>query len=165
MMASKRLFTVAALSALAVVGALGLTLGRGLWLHDDSSAGQGSARGSSFSTPFTAPRAAIDAAWSAPADRRAEPEGRHVFWEAERPTRTSYPATNPFAPRTPAEADALSGSDWIGGNEPKRSYFLEYDVEVPTGGHYRFYARKFWKHGPFRYRFDAGPFVPIGREI
>jgi hypothetical protein len=162
MTASKRLVAMTALSAIAVASALGAMLARGPWLRSSPPDGSAPARAS---PTFAATRGTIDAAWSAPADRRAEPAGRHVFWEAERPTRTSYPEANPFAPQTPAESDALSAGAWIGASQPKTSYFLEYDVVVPAAGRYRFYARKFWKHGPFRYRFDEGAFVPIGREI
>ncbi len=34
--------------------------------------------------------------------------------------------------------------------------FARYAIEVPADGAYHFYARKFWSHGPFRWRFDEG---------
>jgi hypothetical protein len=43
--------------------------------------------------------------------------------------------------------------------------FLEYDVAVPKDGEYRFYARKFWLHGPFQWRFDEQPWQECGRKI
>jgi hypothetical protein len=34
---------------------------------------------------------------------------------------------------------------------------------VPQTATYEFYARKFWQHGPFRYRFDNGEWREVRR--
>lgn len=80
-----------------------------------------------------------------------------AWWEAESPKSTNFPDKNPFGPSDDKQAAALSGGKWIGANDPGKTLFLEYDVAVPKDGEYRFFARKFWKHGPFRWRFDEQP--------
>lgn len=91
-----------------------------------------------------------------------------IWWEAEQPTTTNFPASDrhPFAPANPTEAAILSENKWIG-VEGKRSnaLFLEYQVRVPTGGDYFFYARKFWQHGAFRWRWDAQPWQVVGTQV
>lgn len=96
----------------------------------------------------------------------AAPEApAHVWWEAEAFSAGDFPAANPFAPATPAEADVLSGGRWIGVEGARtRPLFLEYRIRVPRTGAYTLYARKFWKHGPFRWRIDDGPWQAVGPD-
>jgi hypothetical protein len=86
-----------------------------------------------------------------------------IWWEAETPRSGNFPASNPFV-----STAALSGGTWIGADAArgaaKEPLFLEYDVAVRTGGSYDFYARKFWHHGPFRWRFDGQPWRRCERE-
>ncbi len=118
-----------------------------------------------------------------PPDRAAQDQQsapRHpvyVWWEAETPDGTSFPKRHAFAPATGAEAELLSGGAWIGADaERVEPLFAEYTIKVhaaeepeaarhPDDGEQRgrgeeprwsLYARKFWKHGPFRWRFDEG---------
>lgn len=87
-----------------------------------------------------------------------------IWWEAESSPRTNFPPPeqNPFAPANPKEAEVLSGGKWIGAPDTRsETLYLEYDVDVATAGTYQFYARKFWQHGPFRYRFNAEPWVEV----
>jgi hypothetical protein len=85
--------------------------------------------------------------------------------EAEKPILTNFP-TNPFAPANDAERSLLSGGAWIGASGPRTSpLYAVYDVEVPEAGEFRFYARKFWKHGPYRVQFNEGPWLPVGADI
>ncbi len=92
-----------------------------------------------------------------------------VWWEAETPTATNFPPPerNPFAPANPQEARVLSEGKWIGisGNYGDRTPFLEYVVHVPQTGDYHFFVRKFWKHGPFRWRFDDQPWQEVPFEV
>jgi hypothetical protein len=88
-----------------------------------------------------------------------------VWWEAETPKSTNFPDRNPFAPGDEKAASALSGGKWIGASDPGKILFLEYDVAVPKDGEYQFFARKFWLHGPFRWRFDEQPWQECGRKI
>ena len=87
-----------------------------------------------------------------------------IWWEAEAPAATNFPSGNPFQPPDPHSAAGLSGGAWIGAYEPGRILFLEYDVAVPEAREYRFYARKFWKHGPFRWRVDEQPWHEVGAD-
>ena len=43
--------------------------------------------------------------------------------------------------------------------------FAKYRVTVPTDGTYQLYTRKFWKHGPFRWRFGEGEWQTCGRDV
>ncbi|MCS6861129.1 MAG: hypothetical protein NZT92_12505 [Abditibacteriales bacterium] len=90
-----------------------------------------------------------------------------LWWEAEKPLATNFPAQNPFAPANEREAAVLSEGRWVGvaGNYGGRTMFLEYAVSVPKAGDYHFYVRKFWKHGPFRWRFDSQAWQEVGRDI
>lgn len=87
-----------------------------------------------------------------------------VWWEAENPTTTNYPKANPFAPGDSEQKKLLSGGAWIGASSPGTRYFATYAVEVPASQTYSFYVRKFWKHGPFRYRFDTQPWQTVSRD-
>lgn len=91
-----------------------------------------------------------------------------VWWEAEDPTATNFPPRDrhPFAPQTAREADVLSHGQWLG-VEGKREQplFLEYQVKVPATGAYFFYTRKFWQHGPFRWRWDNQPWQQVGTSV
>ena len=85
-----------------------------------------------------------------------------VWWEAEKPLHTNFPQ-----PRSEAEPGGkiLSEGLWIGVDENwKETPFLEYEVTVPQTGTYSFYVRKFWKHGPFRWRFDQQPWQQVGND-
>ncbi len=89
-----------------------------------------------------------------------------VWWEAEAFDRTNFPSSNPFAPQNPTEADVLSAGAWVGidGRYPETP-FLDYTVTLPTAGEYFFYSRKFWHHGPFRWRWDDQPWNATGNTV
>lgn len=96
------------------------------------------------------------------AQAAAQPD--YIWWEAENPKATNFPpaAQNPFAPANEQEAEVLSEGKWIGATGDRaQALFLEYDVTVPRAGRYNFYARKFWQHGPFRWRFDGGAWTEV----
>lgn len=98
--------------------------------------------------------------------RAAVPD--YVWWEAESPAETNFPPPDrhEFAPANPAEAAVLSGGRWIGVGGPRSdTRFLVYDVRVPAGGQWQLYARKFWQHGPFRWRFDDQSWRQVGRNV
>ena len=90
-----------------------------------------------------------------------------VWWEGEKPSATNFPERHPFEPANPQEASVLSEGRWIGadGNYAGKRLFLEYEVKVPQTGNYFFFARKFWKHGPFRWRFDDGEWQICDRDV
>lgn len=112
--------------------------------------------------PSSAPSAPI-------AESSAQANSPSYIWiEAEKPKSTNFPPSeqNPFKPNDAKEAAVLSEGNWIGAsNDRTEPLFLEYEVTVPTDGNYQLYARKFWKHGPYRWRFDTQPWQQIGGEV
>lgn len=100
--------------------------------------------------------------------RRIKPGGSFIWWEAENPVVTNFPPLqqNPFAPANPTEAAALSEGKWIGvADQRAQPLFLEYQVRLPEAADYFFYARKFWQHGPFRWRWDDQPWQAVGSNV
>lgn len=92
----------------------------------------------------------------------------YVWWEAEQPSATNFPPAerNPFAPANAAEAEVLSAGQWIGVDGARsQPSFLEYQIKVSQAGSYFFYTRKFWQHGPFRWRWDEQPWKTVGKRV
>ena len=90
----------------------------------------------------------------------------YVWWEGEKPVATNFPDSHHFQPNTPDERSVLSEGAWLGVNAGhEEGLFAEYRVEAPQAGEYDFWVRKFWKHGPFRWRFDNVPWRQCGRDI
>ncbi len=90
--------------------------------------------------------------------------GVWTWWEAETPSASNFPTDNPFHPQDKQAARALSNGNWIGAEHPGKVLFLEYRVSVPKDARYDFYARKFWHHGPFRWRFDDQGWQECGAD-
>lgn len=94
----------------------------------------------------------------------------YIWWEAEDADQTNFPDRHAFLPDNAEEAAVLSGGTWVGvdGDRPQ-PLFLEYQVNVPprtdAGTEYYFYSRKFWKHGPFRWRWDDQPWQSVDRAV
>jgi hypothetical protein len=90
-----------------------------------------------------------------------------VWWEAESPTSTNFPAgTWPDAKYFPDRADQLSGGKWLAasGNAGDTPLFAEYTVTVPAAGKYNFWVRKFYNFGEFRWRFDDRPWTTCDKS-
>ena len=84
--------------------------------------------------------------------------GDYVWWEGEATAKTNFPTQCGLSKsKLGKNADLLSNGDWLC-NDAKRTtaepLSASYNVHVPSAGLYHFWARKFWKHGPFEYRFD-----------
>ncbi len=112
-----------------------------------------------------APRTATTPVQSPPAGAQ---KGAWVWIEAESSTSTNFPPAeqNPFGPADAKQAEQLSGGKWIGVEGKRASgVFAEYKVAVPADGTYQLYARKFWKHGPYRWRFDEGAWQNVGSDV
>ncbi len=93
----------------------------------------------------------------------------YVWWEGEDPAETNFPGKTWFSAATfeNTRHEVLSGGDWLT-SDGKRSgpeAFARYRIDVPADGEYSFWCRKFWKHGPFRWRFDDGPWRVCGRDV
>jgi len=97
--------------------------------------------------------------------RSSPPLSQHIWWEAETPKSTNFPRTNPFSPSDERTARVLSNGKWIGASQPGKVLFLEYQIAVEQAGTYRFYARKYWRHGPFKWRFDSQPWRTCGDDV
>ncbi len=106
---------------------------------------------------------------SAPCPAAQTPDGRtYVWWEAEAFDETNLDRLKaPFPGNIrPDERAKLSDGTWIaprskGVEEPH----IAWTVEVPEPKTYNFWVRKFWKHGPFRWRFDDGETREVGKDI
>ncbi|MBI2297658.1 MAG: hypothetical protein HYU66_01680 [Armatimonadetes bacterium] len=97
----------------------------------------------------------------------AAPGKAYVWWEGERTTRTNFPRQTWFSPGTfPDTRDQLSAGDWLSceGKRTGDEAFATYDVDVPRAGAYNLWTRKFWHHGPFRWRFDQQDWQTCGRD-
>ncbi len=102
-------------------------------------------------------------------DRRSTIDSqRYIWWEGENAYDTNFPAKTSFSASTfAAKSGILSGGKWLS-NEGKRSggeAYAKYKVEVAASREYGLWARKFWKHGPFRWRFDNGQWQECGRDV
>lgn len=97
----------------------------------------------------------------------------YIWWEGEDFAESNFPnkSNSPFDPRTSSGSDdfgILSGFDWLsinatfGDNTP---YYAKYAVEVSENSDFAFYVRKFWKHGPFKWRFDNQDWQECGTDI
>lgn len=103
--------------------------------------------------------------WEKRVDATAGSPTEYIWWEAEAPRLTNFPDTNPFAPENAEQAAVLSGGKWIGAANPGKKLFLEYDVQVPDSAEYNLYVRKFWKHGPFKWKFNDDPWQFCERDV
>lgn len=86
----------------------------------------------------------------------------YVWWEGEAPTSKSADLNTEhwFDAKDPNLSGALS----LGVNDYSISTFAEYTIQVPVDGEYALYVRKFWKHGPFKFRFDQNEWIELENE-
>jgi hypothetical protein len=91
-----------------------------------------------------------------------------VWWEGESPAETNFPAQTSFSVSTfPENRILLSGGDWLTneGNRTGAEAFARYKVRIPGGGAYELWCRKFWKHGPFRWRFGGAAWRTCSADV
>jgi len=88
----------------------------------------------------------------------------YVWWEGEAAFEHNFSNTA-FAADSLDNPEGLSGSQWLntGGTVPPGGTFARWRVELPRDGAFYLYARKFWHHGPFRWRFDEGEWSTVDR--
>ncbi len=105
--------------------------------------------------------------FSVASERQEAP--RFVWWEGEDYADTNLPEPEEVFPagRTPQESAKLSGGTWLltRGAEGGGPYYITWKVPVPHAGQYNLWVRKFWRHGPFRWRFDDGEWRLCGRNV
>lgn len=83
-----------------------------------------------------------------------------VKWEAENAVKTDLTTEGKFRPNNDKEKAVLSNGKWLNGDFKKGS-FAEYSIEVPEDGKYSFYIRRFWIHGPIRWRFNEDKWTEL----
>ena len=90
-----------------------------------------------------------------------------VWWEGEDAADTNFSNESWLRGDALPKREGLSGREWLN-NDGARSgpeLFARYRVTVDREDTYQFWARKFWKHGSFRWRFDKGPWHTCGTDI
>lgn len=96
------------------------------------------------------------------------PAAAYVWWEGEAAVETNFPARSAFSPDTfPETRHLLSGDDWLStsGSLSVEEAYARYRIAVPRSGRYELWARKFWRHGPFRWRFGEGEWQVCGPDV
>ncbi|MFW6303245.1 MAG: hypothetical protein ACOC2L_01370 [Candidatus Sumerlaeota bacterium] len=88
---------------------------------------------------------------------------KFVWWEAENPSAKSEDLSTRHT--FDARHEHLSEGVSIGTGPANENTFLEYKITVPEAGEWDFYVRKFWHHGPFRYRWNNGEWVEFNRSV
>jgi hypothetical protein len=91
----------------------------------------------------------------------------YVWWEAEDYETSTFPADSWFSASTfPDTRDGLSGGDWLTVDSRSAGVPLSatYKIILPSSGTWNLWVRKFWQHGPFRWRFDGGEWRVCGRD-
>ncbi len=86
-----------------------------------------------------------------------------LWWEGEDAAGHTFPAGRAFAPKNDAERDVLSAGDWLQTNKGAGAT-ARWEVSVPEAGEYALWTRTFWKHGPFRWRWNGGEWTTCGRD-
>jgi hypothetical protein len=89
-----------------------------------------------------------------------------IWWEAEKPVRSNFPARSDFAAKTLAKRDLLSAGDWLtaSGVRTEDELFAQYRLVLPEDGEYRLWVRKFWRHGPFQWRIGDDEWQYCGKD-
>ncbi|MGE3851572.1 MAG: hypothetical protein AB7K09_07520 [Planctomycetota bacterium] len=92
-----------------------------------------------------------------------------VWWEGESTTDTNFARNTWLAGGRIENSQLLSNDDWLTNDGPRGAdeVFAKYTVDVPAGGEWQLWTRKFWKHGPFRWRFGTdkdGEWRECGRD-
>ena len=88
-----------------------------------------------------------------------------VWWEGEKPRETNLPKRSWFSPANDAERGKLSEGGWLSKDKALDKGYAVYEIKTPRATTYDFWVRKFWKHGPFRWRFNAAAWQTCGRDI
>ena len=91
----------------------------------------------------------------------------YIWWEAEDYETSSFPSESWFSASTfPETSFLLSQNDWltVDENSAGKKLFAKYKVEIPEEGMWNLWTRKFWKHGPFKWRFDDSEWSYCGND-
>ena len=118
---------------------------------------------------MNAPRliAALLLAATLPAQLMCQQLCQQIWWEAESPAASNFPKQTWLSGKHLGEhQQQLSGGEWLSASGPRGQEPLRasYALEVPANGDYALWVRKFYKHGPFAWRFDSGPAQQCTRD-
>lgn len=95
-------------------------------------------------------------------------EKSYIWWEGEDVLETNFPDETYFSSNTFRDKrDLLSNGEWLtnAGERSGDAAFAKYEVDVHEAGSYHLWSRKFWKHGPFRWRFDEQEWEICGSDV
>jgi len=93
--------------------------------------------------------------------------GEWIWWEGEDAAQTNFSNESWLRGEALPKREGLSEGEWLN-HDGKRSgeeLFARYRVGVKREGTYQLWTRKFWKHGPFRWRFDETAWRTCGKDI
>jgi len=87
-------------------------------------------------------------------------DNNYIWFEAEEYVSGNFPKS------TVLDSKKLSGEKWIITKDKEHPlFFARYSVDIKSDKQpYYFYTRKFWYHGPFRYRFNNNEWHYITRK-
>lgn len=93
----------------------------------------------------------------------------YVWWEGEDVLDSNFPSRCAFSIDTFTDEarEKLSGENWLAnaGRRTGEAAFAKYQFEAPLTDTYRVWTRKFWKHGPFKWRIDRNDWIEIGSDV
>ncbi len=91
----------------------------------------------------------------------------YIWFEGENPKETNFPESSWFAPQNNAEKEVLSGGDWLTADKKREGppLYAKYEVRVDEENLYNFWVRKFYTHGPFKWRFDTGAWQICDKNV
>ncbi len=88
----------------------------------------------------------------------------YVWWEAEEPASKTHAVVENHEPDSEYGA-VLSHNGLLKPASGNEMLSATYQVQAPKAGTYNLWVRKWWKHGPFKWRFNEGDWNEVGRDI
>ncbi len=93
-----------------------------------------------------------------------------VWWEGEdfKGTNVADPVNMKLPGNAKKDQQAkLSGGRWMTpqGPEADGPYWITYQVDVPKDAKFQFWVRKFWKHGPFKWKFGNDDWREVTKNV
>lgn len=119
------------------------------------SAGPGAA-------PLDSPPPPPPAVTAKPGDPTKVPDW--IWWEAEDSVEHDFPSNGYFAAGDAQEREKLSKGAWLQHHE-SGGRTAKWKVDVAGGGKFAFWCRKFWRHGPFRWRWNSLDWQTCGSGV
>jgi hypothetical protein len=86
----------------------------------------------------------------------SDKDNNYFWWEAEDAVRHTFPESWSFRPNSAQEKNMLSNGAWLQTDKGANAT-AEWMIELPQAGSYNLWVRKFWYHGPFKWRFNNQP--------